>query len=356
MKDSALRDAYRERYASCHGKYALTVPFMERFFELASVEGPDGATAAGFVGKITGNTFMKREFGAQLVEEFLPTVDLQTVIDTSGAYIPGHGTPTVILFGRSAAAGRGHAARRRWHPRRAEPAGRPGAGPGVDVDRDARRPTREQDRFVRSSDVDGASSARPSDDPRYRPRAAATQLEAASRDACRCVSCDRASCRHRRGRRVRTDRGSRVESRDRVRSRRWSRATACATGSRPRRIGGAVARTTSRAQPADAGRGVSVVRSGRGERSSSAGRRSAKTERRDGGSTWCEYQDALRRHLGPRSRSPGARWRRTTTSCSTAAGRCSTDRAGDQAAGGGERGASTSRCSGCSTARWRASG
>src|SRR5699024_9136505 len=31
----------------------------------------------------------------------LPTVDLVEVIDTSGAYIPGHGTPTVTLVSRS---------------------------------------------------------------------------------------------------------------------------------------------------------------------------------------------------------------------------------------------------------------
>ncbi len=44
---------------------------------------------------------MKREFGKKLIEEWLPQVDLTHVIDTSGAYIPGHGTPTVILFGRN---------------------------------------------------------------------------------------------------------------------------------------------------------------------------------------------------------------------------------------------------------------
>jgi hypothetical protein len=43
---------------------------------------------------------MKREFGKKLIEEFFPRTDLTHVIDTSGAYIPGHGTPTVILFGR----------------------------------------------------------------------------------------------------------------------------------------------------------------------------------------------------------------------------------------------------------------
>ncbi|MBM4076131.1 MAG: BREX-2 system adenine-specific DNA-methyltransferase PglX, partial [Planctomycetes bacterium] len=54
----------------------------------------------GFTGQITSNSFMKREFGKKLIEAFFPTVDLTHVIDTSGAYIPGHGTPTVILFGR----------------------------------------------------------------------------------------------------------------------------------------------------------------------------------------------------------------------------------------------------------------
>ena len=44
---------------------------------------------------------MKREFGKKLIESFFPTVDLTHVIDTSGAYIPGHGTPTTILFGRN---------------------------------------------------------------------------------------------------------------------------------------------------------------------------------------------------------------------------------------------------------------
>ena len=102
--DSALRDAYRERYESCHGKYVLTVPFMERFFDLARPEAPgERGVLAGFVGKITGNNFMKREFGAPLVERFLPSVDLQTVVDTSGVPVPGHGTPTVLIFGRSRA-------------------------------------------------------------------------------------------------------------------------------------------------------------------------------------------------------------------------------------------------------------
>lgn len=43
---------------------------------------------------------MKREFGAKLIEQVLPRLDLTHVIDTSGAFIPGHATPTVILLGR----------------------------------------------------------------------------------------------------------------------------------------------------------------------------------------------------------------------------------------------------------------
>ncbi|MGH8627807.1 MAG: BREX-2 system adenine-specific DNA-methyltransferase PglX, partial [Gammaproteobacteria bacterium] len=98
VKDAALNAAYRSRYSTCHMKYSLAVPFTERFFELA-LPGRD-RRSAGHVGMITTNSFMKREFGSKLIERFLPRVDLTHVIDTSGAYIPGHGTPTVILFGR----------------------------------------------------------------------------------------------------------------------------------------------------------------------------------------------------------------------------------------------------------------
>lgn len=97
VKDAALNAAYRQRYASCHMKYSLGAPFTERFFELALT---GNGRPAGFVGLITANSFMKREFGSKLIEQVLPRLDLTHVIDTSGAYIPGHGTPTVILFGR----------------------------------------------------------------------------------------------------------------------------------------------------------------------------------------------------------------------------------------------------------------
>ncbi|MFE2743395.1 BREX-2 system adenine-specific DNA-methyltransferase PglX [Streptomyces scopuliridis] len=108
VKDKKLNALYRELYASCAGKYALSVPFAERFFQLAKVGEPDGR-GYGMVGQITSNSFMKREFGTKLIEEFFAhKVELTEVIDTSGAHIPGHGTPTVILVGRRRS-GRGRA-------------------------------------------------------------------------------------------------------------------------------------------------------------------------------------------------------------------------------------------------------
>src|ERR1035437_2778608 len=50
---------------------------------------------------ITSNAFMKRTFGKKLIEEYLPNWDMTHVIDTSGVYLPGHGTPTTILLGRN---------------------------------------------------------------------------------------------------------------------------------------------------------------------------------------------------------------------------------------------------------------
>lgn len=99
VKDKALNEAYRQRYSTCHRAYSLGVPFTQRFFNLAL---PRTETAqAGFVGLITANSFMKREFGSKLIEVYLPRRDLTHIINTDGAYIPGHGTPTVILFGRN---------------------------------------------------------------------------------------------------------------------------------------------------------------------------------------------------------------------------------------------------------------
>lgn len=99
VKDKKLNERYRKLYSACKGKYALAVPFMQRFFALA--KRWDEGRPAGWVGQITSNSFMKREFGSRLIEEYLPQLDLRLVADTSGAYIPGHGTPTVILVGRN---------------------------------------------------------------------------------------------------------------------------------------------------------------------------------------------------------------------------------------------------------------
>ncbi len=93
VSDKALRATYKDKYVACHREYQLVAPFTERFFQLG-VKG-------GFVGAIVGNGFMKREFGSKLIENVLKNLELTKVVDTSGAYIPGHGTPTAILFGRN---------------------------------------------------------------------------------------------------------------------------------------------------------------------------------------------------------------------------------------------------------------
>ena len=101
VKDRKLNELYRGLYDACAGTYALSVPFAQRFFELASTGDPDSGRGYGMVGQITANSFMKREFGTRLIEGYFGhEVELTEVIDTSGAYIPGHGTPTVILVGR----------------------------------------------------------------------------------------------------------------------------------------------------------------------------------------------------------------------------------------------------------------
>ncbi|MCZ7679703.1 MAG: BREX-2 system adenine-specific DNA-methyltransferase PglX [Sandaracinaceae bacterium] len=51
VKDKALRERYRALYASASGKYSLSVPFAERFFQLAR--------PGGRVGQITANSFME---------------------------------------------------------------------------------------------------------------------------------------------------------------------------------------------------------------------------------------------------------------------------------------------------------
>ena len=96
-KDAKKREHYRNLYESASGKFALAAPFTERFFGLA--------VSDGFVGMINANSFTKRDFGIALIEKVLPRLDVSKIVDTSGAYIPGHGTPTLLLFGRNRAAG-----------------------------------------------------------------------------------------------------------------------------------------------------------------------------------------------------------------------------------------------------------
>lgn len=96
--DRALNQAYRDRYSACHMKYSLAVPFMQRVFQLA-IQGREGGPSAGYTGQITANSFMKREFGKRLVEEFLPSIDLTHIVDCQGVYFPPPGflVPTHAL-------------------------------------------------------------------------------------------------------------------------------------------------------------------------------------------------------------------------------------------------------------------
>jgi hypothetical protein len=120
VKDKQEKENYSRRYFVCSGNYALSVPFTQRIFELA-YRAKGSNRDGGFTGQITANSFMKREFGRTLIEAFFhggreytykdykgrtrkgafAGVELTHIIDTSGAYIPGHGTPTVILAGRN---------------------------------------------------------------------------------------------------------------------------------------------------------------------------------------------------------------------------------------------------------------
>ncbi|MEK8109793.1 hypothetical protein NKG94_45745 [Micromonospora sp. M12] len=66
VADPARNKLYRDIYPTvCHRQYALTVPFAKRFFDLAKRSDEHGEVA-GHVGQITGNAFMKREFGKSL--------------------------------------------------------------------------------------------------------------------------------------------------------------------------------------------------------------------------------------------------------------------------------------------------
>ncbi|QLQ39640.1 BREX-2 system adenine-specific DNA-methyltransferase PglX [Micromonospora robiginosa] len=101
VRDPRLKAAIKGRYPTCTGLWVLSIPFMERFFQLARLNR--NGHPAGWVGQITSNSFMQRGFGRYLVENFLPTQDLKMVLNSEGAWIPGHnsdGTPTVIMIGK----------------------------------------------------------------------------------------------------------------------------------------------------------------------------------------------------------------------------------------------------------------
>lgn len=98
-RDSARKEYHREkigkapRYVSVYREYSLGSPFTERCFQLAEKDG--------YIGVITSNNFMKREFGKPLIEKVLTSFDLTLIADASQAHIPFHGTPTVLLFARN---------------------------------------------------------------------------------------------------------------------------------------------------------------------------------------------------------------------------------------------------------------
>jgi hypothetical protein len=101
IRDKQENSKYRNSYMTCYREYSLSAPFAERFFWLAKIVANNNR-GSGYVGQITANSFMKREFGKVLIEDFFAQkVELTHVIDSSGAYVPGHGTPTVILIGRN---------------------------------------------------------------------------------------------------------------------------------------------------------------------------------------------------------------------------------------------------------------
>jgi hypothetical protein len=95
VADREKREKYHELWPnSACGRYSLSAPMAERFM-LLPIDG-------GRSGFITSNNFCKRDFGRGLITKVFTRIRLDAVIDTSGTYLPGHGTPTVILFATKA--------------------------------------------------------------------------------------------------------------------------------------------------------------------------------------------------------------------------------------------------------------
>ncbi len=64
-KDQALNDAYRERTRPATGSIRSRCRSCSGFSDWL------GYQHGGFTGQITANSFMKREFGKKLIEEYL---------------------------------------------------------------------------------------------------------------------------------------------------------------------------------------------------------------------------------------------------------------------------------------------
>src|SRR5207249_7514222 len=77
--DSASTSVYRVLWQTAYREFPLSVPFVERIFDLA-VRG-------AFTGQITSNSFLQSKFGTRLVE-FLGFKDVSMLIDASKVRIP----------------------------------------------------------------------------------------------------------------------------------------------------------------------------------------------------------------------------------------------------------------------------
>ena len=86
------RELYAERWPMvCYKNYLLVCPFFQMSFGHLKLDAQ--------LGFIVSNAFAQRDLGQPLVEKFFPTVDLQKIVDCSGLFFPGHGTPTCLVFG-----------------------------------------------------------------------------------------------------------------------------------------------------------------------------------------------------------------------------------------------------------------
>jgi len=91
VDDERKRSAYRAAWPrSAQGLYSQSAPMTERFWLLP--------TRGGFSGFIVAKNFTNREFGKGVVENVVRDVKINLVVDTSGASLPGHATPTLMIF------------------------------------------------------------------------------------------------------------------------------------------------------------------------------------------------------------------------------------------------------------------